>query len=266
MATAAPKKPAAKSAKAAGTAVAVKASSNIVSIQEQLRAQAAALNDRIAPPTGISIKLTQDKKFQLPDGTKVEGPLDLVVVDFVSRNEFYEGAYDPNAISPPACFAIHPEPKSMVPSANSPNKQNDDCTSCPMNQFGSSGKGKACKNTRFLAVLPPDADADTPLWMLKVSPTAIKGFDSFVSSTVRTFQTPPVGVVVSVDFNPAETYASLTFSDVRPNDNLAVHFSRQEEAKELLAAEPDVSSYAAPAPARNARPVPARKVAAAGRR
>lgn len=252
-------------AKKTGTAVAVKKASNVVSIQEQLKAQAAAMASRTAPPSGIRIKVTQDKKFALPNGQKDEGPLQLVVVDFVSRNEYYEGAYDPNNITSPACFAIHPEPKSMVPSANSPNKQADDCASCAMNQFGSGGKGKACKNTRLLAVLPPDADEDTPMWLLSVSPTAVKGFDGFVGSVVRTFSTPPVGVVVSVGFNESEDFPSLVFSDPTPNENLGIHFGRQAEAKELLSAEPDTSSYAAPAPARGARPV-ARKPAVGARR
>lgn len=256
--------------KTPGTAVATKkpTSSAIVSIQEQLKAQVAAQASKIAPPSGINIRITQDKKFQLPDGSKVDGPLDLVIVDFVSRNSFYEGAYDPNNISPPACFAIHPEPKQMVPSDNSPAKQSDDCASCPMNQFNSAGKGKACKNSRVLAVLPPDADADTPMWLLQVSPTALKGFDGYVGSVARTFQTPPIGVITSVDFNSGVTYASLNFGDPRPNENLAVHFARQAEAKELLMAEPDVSGYGqepakpARAPARPA----ARKPAVAARR
>lgn len=256
--------------KTPGTAVATKkpTSSAIVSIQEQLKAQAAAQANKIAPPSGINIRVTQDKKFQLPDGSKFDGPLDLVIVDFVSRNTFYEGAYDPNNISPPACFAIHPEPKQMAPSDNSPIKQSDDCASCPMNQFGSGGKGKACKNSRVLAVLPPGADADTPMWLLQVSPTALKGFDGYVGSVARTFQMPPISVVTSVDFNPNETYASLTFGDPRPNENLAAHFNRQAEAKELLMTEPDVSGFGqepakpARAPARPA----ARKPAVAARR
>jgi hypothetical protein len=157
----------------------------------------------------------------------------------------------------------------MVPSGNSPDKQADDCASCPQNQWGSAatGQGKACKNGRVLAVLPPDADADTPLWTLAVSPTAIKGYDSFVAGVVRTWSAPPVAVVVTVGFSDASDYPSLTFTDPRPNDNLEVHFTRQAEATEMLAVEPDVSSFvkAAPAPARGAARSPARKVAPARR-
>ena len=242
------------------TAVAKRANTSVANIQDMLRQQAAAMAGRIAPPTGNNIKITQDKKFALPDGSRSEGPLELVIVDFTSRNEYYEGAYDPNNISSPACFAINPEPKSMVPSANSPDKQCDDCASCPMNQFGSAGKGKACKNMRVLAVLPPDADESTPIWLLKVSPTAIKGFDAFVGGVNRTLGMPPIAVVAQVDFNPAETFASLTFDVSRPNENLAVHFARQEEARELLAVEPDTSNFAKPAARPAAKPV-ARKPA-----
>ena len=244
--------PSAGKPKAAGTAVAVKGGSNVVSIQEMLRAQAAAMSEKTAPASGNSIRVTQDKQFLLPDGTKSPGPLELVIVDFTSKNAFYEGAFDPKNISPPACFAIGSNPLKMVPSNNAPLKQAVDCAACPNNQFGSAGTGKACKNSRVLAVLPPDADENTPLWILAVSPTANKGFDGFVTSVARVFQTPPVGVVATVGFDPNETYAKLVFSDPQPNANVGVHFARQEEARAMLAVEPDVSSFvaASKAPAR----------------
>ena len=231
----------------------MKKSTSLVSIQDQLRELAAAAAGRIAPPSGNVIRVTQDKKFNLPDGTKSEGPLDLVIIDFVSRNEYYEGSYDPNNIAPPVCFAIHPEPKLMVPSENSSDKQSDTCAACPQNQFGSSGKGKACKNTRVLAVLPPDADESTPLWLLKVSPTAIKGFDALIGSLSR-MQAAPVQMVVEVGFNTSETFSSLVFADPRPNDNVAVHLARLDEAREALAVEPDTTRQAVqPAPRQVAR-------------
>jgi hypothetical protein len=230
------------------TAVATKkaTSSNIVSIQDTLRAQAAAMSERVSAPTGNAIRVTQDKQFQLPDGTKTPGPLELVIVDFVSKNAFYEGNYDPKNITPPSCFAIGTVPIKMVPSANAPEPQSDSCSSCPMNQFGSAGAGKACKNSRVLAVLPPDADENTPIWTLTTSPTAIKAFDNYVSGVARTFQMPPISVVTTVSFDENESYAKLTFSNPVPNPNLEAHFNRQAEAKDILSAEPDVSSFTKP--------------------
>lgn len=254
-----------KTAPKTSTAVAVKkpASGAIVSIQEQLRAQAAAAASKIAPAGGNKIRYSKGK-FVLPDGSEAE-TLDLVVVDFASMNTYYENGYDKDNIVPPNCFAIHPEPKGMIPSANSPDKQCDDCGSCPQNQFGSAGAGKACKNTRLLAVLPPDADADTPMWLLSVPPTAIKGFDGYVGSVLRTFQMPPVAVVTTVSLDPNEDYFKPLFGDARPNDNLEVHFARREEAEELLAVEPDVSSFGQTKAAPARKPAPARKTATARR-
>lgn len=241
--------------KKTSTAVAVKkpSSGNIVSIMDALKAQAAGVTDKTAPPGGNSIRVTQDKQFILPDGTKTPGPLELVIVDFTSKNSFYEGAFDPKNITPPACFAIGSNPLKMVPSKNAPLAQSTDCAGCPNNAFGSSGDGKACKNCRVLAVLPPDADEDTPMWLLSTSPTANKGFDGFVTSVARVFQTSPVGVVTTVGFDPSVTYAKLVFSNPQPNNNVAVGFGRQDEAKALLAVEPDVSGFVKAPPARGSK-------------
>lgn len=249
--TAALKKP----ATTASTAVAVKKPSggNIVSIQEALKAQAAGLNDRTELPGGNKIKL-EPGLFKLPDGTDTAGPLELVIVDFTTVHRFYPSKFDRNNIVPPACFALGPNPKQMTPSKNSPERQADSCQGCPNNEFGSDGDGKACKNGRLLAVLPPDADEDTPLWLLEVSPTAIKGFDSYVQSVARTFGMPPIAVVTSVSLDDTVAYAKLKFDDPQPNEQLSAHYARQAEAQELLATEPDVSGYEKPvkAPARKA--------------
>jgi hypothetical protein len=243
------------------TAVTVKKSSsaNIVSIQEALKAQAAAMGDRTAPAGGNAIRVTQDKQFLLPDGTKTPGPLELVIVDFTAKNAYYEGAFDPKNITPPACFSIGSNPLKMVPSKNSPLIQAADCQSCRMNEFGSDGNGKACKNARMLAVLPPDADENTPMWILATSPTANKGFDGFVTSVARVFQTPPVGVIATVGFDANETYAKLVFSNPQPNSQLAVHFARQDEAAAMLAVEPDVSKFVKTPPARGVKHSNARR-------
>lgn len=239
----------------AATAVAVRKATagGVVSIKEAIAAQVAALGDRIAPPGGSKIKLGAGK-MTMPDGTATPGPVPMVVVDFVARNMFYENDYDANNIESPVCFAIGTNPLKLVPSKNSPLPQAESCAACPMNAFGSKGKGKACKNERSLAVLPPDGDADTPLWQLNVSPTGIRGFDGFVAGVARTFQTVPAGVVVEVGLDANETYPKLVFSDPQPNPNLGDHFGRQAEAQAMLAVEPDVSKYGIAKPAAKAAP------------
>jgi hypothetical protein len=252
MATATPtKKPAAKGAApkkdaSATTSVAVRKASAgaVVNIKEALKAQAAAMGERTQPAGGNKIRLGKGK-FTLPDGTEAV-ELQLVIVDFRVTHDFYPGKFDPKNIVPPACFAIGINPKQMTPSANAPEPQCDSCQTCPMNEFGSSGDGKACKNGRALAVLPPEADENTDLWLLDVSPTALKNFDGFVNSVARLYDMPPVGVIATVTMDPNVDYPKLVFSDPQPNDKLAVHFARQGEAKEMLETEPDVTNYVSP--------------------
>lgn len=250
-----------------GTAVAVKKQHNVVDIQAQLKAQAAAMGERTAPPSGSAIRI-KNKEFILPNGQKCD-TLDVVIVDFRAVHDFYEGAFNPQAIQPPICFAIAVNPKDARPSANSPKLQNDTCGACPMNQFGSDGNGKACKEGRKLALLPlndagDSVDGEADMWTLKVSPTALKGFDGYVQSVVRTFGTPPVGVLTTVGFDESKDYPSLVFSNARLNTGVADAFARQGEAKDMLEAEPDVSGYTE-APAKGARGAPAKKAVGARR-
>jgi hypothetical protein len=245
--------------KAPTTAVAVKKNTGVVSVADAMAAMQAMVSG-LAAKTGAvggnTIRVTQDKQFMLPDGSKTADPLQVVIVDFTSMNVFYENDFDKNNITPPACFAIGDVPSTLAPSANSPVKQADDCASCPMAAWGS-GKngGKACKNSRVMAVqlLVPDSETgepsiyeDTPLWLIKTSPTAIKGFDSYVKTVQRLFGVPPMGVVTTIDFDQSQTYATLTFSNPVPNQFAGITLSRLDEAKELLAQEPDVSSYGTP--------------------
>jgi hypothetical protein len=190
--------------------------------------------------------------------------LEVVIIDFVSSNLFYDGPFDRDNPQPPACFAIGAEPSLLVPSANSPNKQADTCSSCPNNQFGSAptGKGKACKNTRLLALMPAAAlenpKEEAPIWILSVPPTSLKAYDSYVHTLAAKHRTVPIGVITEITLDPANTFASPRFSVVRPlqPNELAAFMPRREEANQRLTAEPDTSQYVPPKPA-TGRGVPA---------
>ena len=246
-------------AKTPGTAVAVKKNHNVVDIKAQLAAQAAAMADRTAPPSGSKIKMPQGGgRFDLPDGRSVEGSIEAIIVDFRAVHSFWPGKFDKNNVKPPVCFAVGLNPRQMAPTDNSPDKQADNCQACPNNQFGSDGDGKACKNMRRLALVPPrdddetQADTEHDLWILDVSPTAIKNFDAFVSVIAKTFQTPPAGVAVTIGFDTSVEYAKLTFSNPRLIGNAGEVLALQEQAAVLLDAEPDFSQLQQPAPARGA--------------
>ena len=223
-----------------------------INYEEQLAKEASEIAKRIAAPTGDRIRFNANRAFITPDGMEGE-TLEVVIVDFVSSNLFYDGPFDRDNPQPPGCFAIGPEPPLLVPSPNSPNKQAETCSSCPNNQFGSAltGKGKACKNTRLLALMPAsaiDSDDEAPIWIMSVPPTSLKAYDSYVHLLAAKHKTVPIGVVTEISLDPANTFASPRFRVVRPLQpkELGPFMERREEANGRLTAEPDVSQYVPP--------------------
>jgi hypothetical protein len=245
MATA--KKTVAAPAKKTGTAVTVKKTGGAVvslaDMEAAKKVELALMSSRLQPASGITVRASPGW-ITLPDGTKTDQPLSLVIVDFVTAHNFYEKGYNAKEIVPPGCFAVGTNPKEMFPSDTSPNKQYDNCQECPQNMWnsGKDGKGKACNNERMLAVMPPDADANTPIWLLKVSKGAAKGFDGYIAGLQR-MQTLPYEVITTVSLLEGVDYPSFVFSDPEPNADKATHFARKAEAKELLMADKDVSGY-----------------------
>lgn len=262
-------------AKAQTTAIA-KAKVNLpVDVNAAMAAEMEQIQKRISAPSGDRIMVTQGKTFKLPNGSELD-ELEAIVVDFCAANFYYTEAYDRGNVVPPACFALGLEPAGLVASDNSPDKQCASCAACWANQFGSSGKGKACQNTRLLALLTPDADAETPLYLLKVSPTAIKNFDAHVNSVANSFKMPVRAVVTQISFSQESEYATLRFKTLRPaeKDLLLMAHNRLEEARKRLLTEPDVlalkAANDAPKAKAKAKPAPVKalpkKVAAGGKR
>lgn len=206
----------------------------------------AALRARLMAPTGDKIKIS-NKQFKLPNG-EVSDALDVVIVDFVYFNSYYESAFDPNNVVPPNCFSLSPEPKGAAPSPNAPDAQHDACAGCWANEFGSNGKGKACQNRVLIACLPTDATEDTPFSILDISPTAVKGFSAYLGTVARSLGKMPYEVATNVTCNQAVKHDVAVFSDPQVIEDvgfLGMVESRLDEARERLMTEPDVSAFKA---------------------
>ena len=136
---------------------------------------------------------------------------------------------------------------------------------CWANQFGSAGKGKACRNSILVAMLPPDADENTPFMLLNVSPTGLKSFSGYLSSVIR-MQRPPYSITTDVFCDPGVKYDSLRFTNPQPLDDEMIELvrARRSEARERLLVEPDVSTITAANEAK--KPAPKGRLAPAKRR
>lgn len=194
------------------------------------------------------IRITQSGMFRTPDDREGKA-IKVVVLDFMSVNLYYDSAYDRDNPKPPACFAIGPNPRTLVPSENSPAKQAEKCGICPLNEYGSAltGKGKACKNTRLLAVVPANAPEDD-VWLLSIPPTSIRFWDKYVAQVSAEHGVDVAQVITSIHQDEKQTFAAPRFSvdGMIGVNELAAYGRRFEEARAALETEPNVEDYEPP--------------------
>ena len=200
---------------------------------EQLAAEAQAMINKAGAVAGATIRV-KNKKFVLPDGREA-ATFTAVILDFINVHEFYEGRYDPKVIRPPVCAAKGEDPKNMVPYDESPKPQADNCNECPMNQFGSEGKGKACKNGIWLAVVPADDLTSEPL-MVKLAPTSTMPFRKYVSLLANTGR-PLFSVVTEFSLDNSVDYAKILCGAPvpLPMADVSVVMGRRADALKRLA-------------------------------
>lgn len=212
-------------------------------VQAALDKQRAQIQGAIIQPRGFHIS-TQGKMFTLPDGNAHPGPLRSIVLDFVNYNTFYPEAYSRDKIVPPTCWALGREIAAMSPSENVPKPQHDGCARCPKNQFKSAatGRGKACRNTVRLALVPADANVNSDILALHVNPKALTGWGKYVRRLETEMGALPIQVITSIDFNKNEVFPTLTFGDPEPNPNLEVCLQLAARAQDILFREPELSS------------------------
>jgi len=141
--------------------------------------------------------------------------MDVIVVDFVLENGIFKEKYNPNKQATPMCYAIGRDETALKPHEQSKAPQHTDCETCPNNEWGSDpegGKGKACKNSRRIAIIPADCLKDgaegikkAPMLMCKLPVTSLKNFSTFVNQCVKVMDTHPMGVVVRLSTKPHPT-------------------------------------------------------------
>lgn len=181
----------------------------------------------------------------------------VIILDSMFEHAYYEGKFDPNNPAPPTCFALGRDEGELAPHKtvfDHDQAQNDTCAGCPMNEFGSAdtGRGKACKNVRRLALIPAgtfakngefkfiDDDehyADTGLAFLKVPVTSTPAFKAYTKQIAQSLRKPLFAVATEISLVPdAKNQFAVKFSALEevPMELLDTIFKRVEEAKALI--------------------------------
>lgn len=142
------------------------------------------------------------------NGAEIPGnKMNVIVIDHILENHMFAGRYDPDTPQSPVCFAFGTNEDEMKPHEKSSEPQHDICRGCPMNEFGTAdtGKGKACKNIRRLAIITEDQldnIEDAQVAYLKIPVTSVKGWAGYVRQLSSTLQRPPFGVITEISIVP----------------------------------------------------------------
>jgi len=207
------KKTVAKKAKKEETAIAVvEPQTQELAVWEKELADAALVESSREITGGASYISLKDRKFKYMDEV-LSDPLQVVVLQTSFDNAYYPEKFDPKNPKPPVCFAVGLDNDKLAPHPSSPEKQHDGlCADCPQNKWGSSGKGKACKNNRRLSVLPYDPKfdpANTEPAILKLGPTSTAPWARYVKKLLAMVNRPFFGVVTALTFDDTVDYEKV---------------------------------------------------------
>ena len=136
--------------------------------------------------------------------------MDVVIIGVVTERRLYTTRYDPDVVTLPACYAQSITGVDMSPRDNSPDPRSETCRTCPMDAFKSAenGRGKACKESRKMIVIPMDnindpAKAKGEQGVLSVPITSVKKFwGPYVKGLSAQHQRPPWAVVTTLKASP----------------------------------------------------------------
>lgn len=187
-------------------------------------------------------------------GQEVKGNvLPVVILAAGHRNTYYDKPFDPNNLQNPVCFALSLSGEDMeahenVPDENVPGERDGrDCGSCPFNEWGSDpkgGRGKACKETRRLVVLPEDAleSAEACLKaemaIIDIPVTSGKNYSNFVNGLAAAAGVPPWAAITQIStVRDAKTQFKVTFTPTEVVQDVSVLEAlekRMGEAERLM--------------------------------
>ena len=198
-------------AETVSTAIAEKPVHAVVSWRDKMVAITAQAAASEAPKGGF---LSFKGGIMSYDETPIpNNKMEVVVIDFLLENAIFAEKYNANKPASPMCYAFGRDEKTMGPHENSSDPQSELCHNCPNNEWGSNpegGRGKACKNSRRIAIMHADALRDGPdgvekanTIMCKIPVTSIQNFSRYINQCTKVLGKPPFGVVCELSVKPS---------------------------------------------------------------
>lgn len=158
-------------------------------------------------------------------GNEIPGSqMAVIVLDSMFLNQYFDGPYVEGQQRSPVCWAKgHGKSSDLEHHEKAEDPQHDGvCDDCPMNRFGSAdtGKGKACKNGRRLALISAgDLSRDGEqvemlgdseilegsIGWFNLPPTSLQAYATWVESLRSAFKRAPYAFVCKIVVKPHQT-------------------------------------------------------------
>lgn len=237
--------------------VVLKKGTEIVKWDEELEKQAEIAAGMEANAGGGQFFSMKAGVLSWQDAPLPNNQMAVIILDSILENVFYEGEYSPDNPQGPICFAFGRDDKTIAPHKvvfENGTQQCTVCVDCPMNEWGSAdkGRGKACRNTRRLAMIPAgtfktdgkfelfdDVEhlSSAGIGFMKLPVTSVKGYASFVKQVAGALRRPPFGIATKVKVVPdAKTQFRVLFEPLLklPDEVMGTIMQRYEEAKAVI--------------------------------
>jgi hypothetical protein len=243
--------------------------------EKKLEADAIVAAEAEKNTGGVLFFSTQSGVLSLGGKQINNNRMGVIILDSLHENVFYEGQYSAQNPTPPVCFAFDPREEGLKPHEvvfALGQEQHPQCKGCPQNVYGTAatGKGKACRNTRrialigagtlddndvFTAMTDPDAFSRAVISILKVPVTSVNGYGAFVKGITNGMNRPPHGVYTRIFLEPdPKTQFKINFEAIGkiPESVFKAIEPRLKEARDMNIRPYDMTPPA-PAPAAPAR-------------
>lgn len=168
----------------------------------------------------------------------------------LSKN-YYATGYSEGSNEKPDCYSAD----GTAPAADAVSPQSNKCAICPKNQWGSrmsdtGGKGKACADSRRMAVAAPEDIEEVML--LRVPAASLKPLAEYAKALDKR-KVPYQAMVTKIGFNPESAHPEFTFKPVRwlseAEGDLVAELQDSERVTTILAKAPHFDESPAKEPA-----------------
>lgn len=184
-------------------------STQVIPWKERMAALAKRTEDA-EKPTGnfITFRAGQMLFNDAPvPGNKLTG----VCIDYIFENAYFPDKFNPAKPASPICYAFGRKDSELKPHAECEEPQNTECDGCIRNAWGSDpdgGRGKACKNTRRLAILHQDSlhsekeILEAAVAFCKIPVTSVRNWSTFANQCSTVLKVPPLAVITEISVVP----------------------------------------------------------------